>query len=96
MPVVIIKLPMLWNHTVVILSAVLSYSPVPEVLLLPEKCGRSRVAPMLVSMQLPLATAVECDTPSAAPDRTCALDPHQLYCPSQKTQLLQIVSLLCI
>lgn len=63
------------------LCSAVSYSPVPELLLLPGKCDISCVAPTLVSMQLPLATAEECDTPAAAPLRPCAPDPSPALLP---------------
>lgn len=91
MPVLFLKLPMLWSHCCDPLCSAASYSPVPELLLLPGKCGTSSVAPTLVSMQLPLAAAEECDTPSAVPLRTCAADSSPAFL---KTQL--VVSLLCI
>lgn len=55
MLLLILKLPMLLNHTIVVLLfSVVLYSAVPELLLLSGKYGVYRVALALVSMQLPL------------------------------------------
>lgn len=55
MLLLILKLPMLLNHTIVVLLfSVVLYSAVPELLLLSGKYGVYRVALVLVSMQLPL------------------------------------------
>lgn len=55
MLLLILKLPMLLNHTIVVLLfSVVLYSAVPELLLLSGKYGVYRVALVLISMQLPL------------------------------------------